>query len=365
MKVGLLNPYLRTTGMGRYAFELFDKLRNKMNNIEMTFLDFKNYGEQLPHSKGIVVKKSPLDIPIGNRIFNRFIYFNRRIYKDYDITHLANQNLSMLIPKVNNPVITCHDLLPITIPKNHSKYYVWVYKMAVKKMRLAKSIFTNSSHTKEVVVKILKIPESKITVTHYGINHSIFKPKNKEKMRKKLDLNLDKKILIHVSTEEYRKNVCGLLRAFSKLQKEDNNLKLIRIGEKGEESEKLIKKLGLEDSVFYPGVLPPEKVAEYYSAADLFVFPSFAEGFGRPPVEAMACGLPTVVANTTSLPEVVGDASILFNPYNIDEMKRKVRMILDDKSLQKKLKKKGLKWSKRFTWERCAKETLTVYEQIA
>jgi glycosyltransferase involved in cell wall biosynthesis len=127
---------------------------------------------------------------------------------------------------------------------------------------------------------------------------------------------------------------------------------------------KEVKELGLKSYVRFTGYVPDEDLPAIYSGADLFVFPSIYEGFGLPVLEAMACGIPVVTSNTSSLPEVAGDAALLVDPYSVDEIAAAMRRVLCDPDVAAELCAKGLQRAKQFSWERTARETIAVYEKV-
>lgn len=132
-----------------------------------------------------------------------------------------------------------------------------------------------------------------------------------------------------------------------------------------EKLEKLIKELNLKEDVIFLGYVPTEELPKFYNAADLFVYPSLYAGFGLPPLEAMACGTPVITSNLSSLPEVVGNAGIMINPYDKNQLVKAMYKVLTDKNLRENLIKKGLERAKIFNWEKAARETLRVYSTFA
>jgi glycosyltransferase involved in cell wall biosynthesis len=125
-----------------------------------------------------------------------------------------------------------------------------------------------------------------------------------------------------------------------------------------------VAQLGLQEQVTFTGYVPDEDLPALYNAAELFVFPSLYEGFGLPVLEAMACGAPVVTSNTSSLPEVAGDAAILVDPYDVNAIAQAMRQVLEDPALAEALRQKGLERAKLFTWEKTARQTIAVYEKV-
>ena len=182
----------------------------------------------------------------------------------------------------------------------------------------------------------------------------------------KYDIN--NKIILYVGGFSPRKNILGLINAFSLLpQKYRKDTTLVIVGNKGPSYtmyKNQAEKLKLSDSILFPGFIPYDKLPIFYNAAEVLVYPSFYEGFGLPPLEAMACGTPVITSNVTSMKEVVDDAAILIDPYNIDTLKNALEQILTDTKLSLKLMSKGLIRSMDFSWKDTAINTIKCYEQL-
>lgn len=214
-------------------------------------------------------------------------------------------------------------------------------------------------------MKIFKIADDKIKVVHLGVNLDLFKPQDKKFCRTKLGLPLDKKIILNVAIEKWRKNVPNLVKAFALVSQKIPETILVRIGFKTPAVTDLISHLKISDKVLYFSNLPREEnLALFYNAADLFVFPSYYEGFGLPPLEAMACGTPALVANRTSLPEIVEDRQMLVEPNNPEEMAEKILQLLSYPKLYQEAKQKALQQAQKFPWDKTANETFEVYKEF-
>ena len=170
---------------------------------------------------------------------------------------------------------------------------------------------------------------------------------------------LYKKYILAIGGSEYRKNIQRLINVYLKNFRDD--YELIVVGGKWRDID-LAKKYQGENIKFITGV-PEEDLIAIYNMADAFVFPSFYEGFGIPVLEGMACGVPVVTSNVSSMPEVGGDAAIYFNPYDENDIAEKIKMVLDDKQLREEMILKGVEKVKEYSWEKCARETLKVYEE--
>jgi glycosyltransferase involved in cell wall biosynthesis len=183
------------------------------------------------------------------------------------------------------------------------------------------------------------------------------------KCRKELDLPLDKKIILHVGSEIVRKNVESLVKAFAQM-KED--AVLVRVGTKdSDEVKRLVDELGIKEKVIYRESFFPEEVAKYYSAADVYAFPSLGEGFGLPIIEAMACGCPVITTNYGAMKEVAGDGAILIDPKNIEELAESIEKLLSfNEQDRQEIIGKGLERAKNFTSENFTNQVLEIYKML-
>lgn len=226
-------------------------------------------------------------------------------------------------------------------------------------------IITVSESTKNDLVKWYKIPEAKIRTIYSGVGEEFKKISlNTETLlRIKEGYHLPEKFILYFGTIEPRKNLIGLIKAYEIFRDryQLNNFKLLIAGSRGWLDKNIFsvanKSVWRQDIIF-SGFVRPEDKAYLYNLASLFVYPSFFEGFGFPPLEAMSCGVPVVCSNTSSFPEVVGEAALMVDPYNFGEIAWAMKEILSDRNLTQDLAVKGLERAKKFSWEKCAQETL-------
>jgi len=298
-------------------------------------------------------------------LWNNLLPFKIKKY-NFDLIH--NPGQIPIFKKFDGiSLITIHDLSTFLFSKEHPLSRVIINKLILKRtIRNCNFIIVDSENTKKDVIKIFKVPEEKIDVVYLGVDEKY------KILNKKQSLFLSKKytktdkFILYVGTLEPRKNIPNLIRAYCKI-KDKLPYKLIITGKKGWKYKPifdLISELKLEDDVIFTGYIPEEDLPALYNGASAFVFPSLYEGFGLPPLEAMACGCPVITSNTSSLPEVVGDAGIMVDPNDVDELAKQIERVLTDKKLRDSMIKKGLKQAKKFSWEKCAKETLKVYEKV-
>ncbi len=252
----------------------------------------------------------------------------------------------------------------------------------VKSMRKADKIITLSENSKRDIVRLLPAAEKKVEVIYLASDSNYVPVREKEQLieiRRKYSIKND--FILYVGGFGYNKNINRLIQAFYEFSLISNHKwQLVLVGklpnekiassgddtkhERVKDLKNLIHSLGLVNEVVFTGFVPDEDLPALYSAARLFIFPSLYEGFGLPPLEAMACGTPVVASNTSSLPEVIGKAGILVNPLSIKEMVEAMMRVLASNTLQMEMHQKGLERTKRFSWEKTAQETLKVYHQL-
>jgi glycosyltransferase involved in cell wall biosynthesis len=265
-------------------------------------------------------------------------------------------------------VITVHDLAFLLYPHFLTKESARYYGHIDQAVRWTDQIISVSESTKRDTIQHLGVPEDKITVVHEAAN-PIFRPLDRAEAREQVRNRhgVEGSYILFVSTIEPRKNVPSLLRALWQLTtcyKED--VRLVLAGGKGwlfEDAFAVVDELKLDDRVHFVGRVSSEDLLYLYNAAELLAHPAFYEGFGLPPLEAMACGLPVVASNVASLPEVVGDAGQLIDPHDVDELTVSMWRVLNDSELAQQMREKGLRQAGLFSWERAARETIEIYRR--
>lgn len=266
-------------------------------------------------------------------------------------------------------VITIHDLAFLLYPHFLTKESARYYGQIDQAWRKTDHIIAVSEATKQDSIKMLGVPEKKITVIYEAANPIYRQLPQEQAIQYVRDkYKFDQEYILFVSTIEPRKNLPGLLQAYRRLRDEyKRNEILVLAGANGwlwEEVYETVNRLGLDDYVAFLGRVPSQDLVHLYNAARLLVHPSFYEGFGLTPLEAMTCGTPTIVSNTSSLPEVVGDAALLIDPHDIDGLTVAMWRVLTEKGLREDLICKGLKRAKQFSWEKAARQTLEVYHKV-
>lgn len=266
-------------------------------------------------------------------------------------------------------VITVHDLAFLLYPRFLTPDAARYYGQIDPASRSAAHIIAVSQSTKRDVTRLLGVPDDKVTVI-YEAAHPSSRPLDGREARAHVarKYGIEGDFILFVSTIEPRKNLPTLIAAYKKLRDAYKSAaQLVVAGHKGwltEEVDAAVAKYNVQDSVCFLGAVPTEELAFLYNAARAFALPSFYEGFGLSPLEAMASGLPVIVSNVSSLPEVVGDAGLLIDPNDVDGWAVALNRVLTDDDLRAEMAAKGIKRAALFSWERAARETLSVYRKV-
>lgn len=275
--------------------------------------------------------------------------------------------------KTSKQLITIHDMTWWTHPEAHEGVKVWYFKTMIRLCaRRADCITVNSQSTKNDLMRIIKVQDSKIVLIYHAANERFLPVTDNSRLDEvKKRYQLPERFIFFVSVLEPRKNLNGLIRAFAGFRDKHPELshRLIigggrGFGWKNESIFKLVEDLGLKERVRFLGFVPDDDLPAIYSLADLFVLPSFYEGFGVPVLEAMMCGCPVITSNVSSLPEVADDAAVLIDPYDIDQLTLALEKVLDDPKLRQSMSSRGLINARRFSWGKVVRETLDLYERI-
>jgi glycosyltransferase involved in cell wall biosynthesis len=374
-------------GMSKYQMEIHKRLDIKLNIIEydsiMTNLEKRYNSYQSTGYNKSNLSDANTNAREDSKIKNYLINTGKNIFQNIDryrykliveknikeahIKHLTSQELAYLLNsiKMDKSVVTCYDLIPWAYENNHSK----IWKSNMKGLKKADIIMTISEFSRDEIVKYLNYPEDKIHIVSAAVDHNLYYKNRDKTVLSKLNLPLDHKYVLYVGSETPRQNLKFLLNAFNKLKKKYPKVKLLKIGlpqSFGARNQLLtsINEMGLQNDVIFIGYVIEEDLPKWYNASDLLVYPCLYAGFGLPPLEAMACGTPVVTSNNTSLPEVVDDAGIMIDPYDVDSLTHNMYEILTNQGLEKDLMDKGIKRARIFNWDNSAKETQEVYDSL-
>lgn len=363
----LLSPF---TGIARYTYE--NSKRIKQSD------DYNVYFNYIYPSKNLLEnrnQKTKSKFTINLLSKNRFLKkYKRKLinainifdHKIYDIYWQPN-----IIPnphiKAKNIVSTVHDLSFLHYPKSHPKERIDYFKKNfVKQVSKSSYIITGSNYTKEEIVKYLHFSPNKVRVISHGIDHNLYKKYPNNILNKtKQKFNLPDNFLLFVGSIEPRKNLLTLLKAFNSLQEEiKQKYPLFLVGASGWKNEDILQEINQSPHINYIGYIKDEELPHIYNLATVFIYPSLYEGFGIPPLEAMACATPTIVSNTTAMPEICQDATLYINPADTSDIKDKILLLLRNENLQRELIEKGLQRVKKFTWEKSAQKHIELFDYL-
>jgi glycosyltransferase involved in cell wall biosynthesis len=264
-------------------------------------------------------------------------------------------------------IVTVHDLALVRFPELGTRPLQRMMRLARRSVAAAHRVIADSESTRRDLVELLGADSDKSRVIFPGCG-AAFNPLPAATARACVEarFGFTTPYILHVGTLEPRKNIPALLRAFAQLCRTHPVPHLLVLaGQRGWGYEPIfesVRALDLGGRVQFTGGVRSDDLPALYGAADVFVYPSLYEGFGLPVAEAMACGTPVVASNASSLPEVAGDAAVLVDPHDETALADAVRRVLTDPALRETLRTRGLQQARRFTWERCARETLSVYE---
>ncbi|HCW32542.1 TPA: glycosyltransferase family 1 protein, partial [Candidatus Peregrinibacteria bacterium] len=272
-----------------------------------------------------------------------------------------------LAPKWLKIVITVHDVVSFIFPLGHNKKALWLERFTLKyAVKKSTKIVTISQNTKNDLRALFKIPESKIVIISCAAS-KIFKPdiENEKLKFVQKKYNLPAKFILAVGTLAPRKNLGRLIQAYSQIVHSYPNIHLVMVGDRGWEMSDILKEIkNNRNQIHWIGYVEGGELAALYSLAELFVFPSLYEGFGIPPLEAMACGCPVITSNSSSLPEVVGDAALQVDPYSVAALKKAINQFLSNDILRQEFTNKGYERVKKFSWERSAQTLLATFQSL-
>lgn len=357
--------FYNRAGIGQYIIQLIEALASlEPKDDTFVLLQSRKDKSSIIHSNGF--ERKSLWTPSHNRFEQPALSFE---ISGLGLDLLHSPDFIPPFRRNCKSVITIHDLAFLLYPHFLTKESARYYGQIDQAWRKTDHIIAVSEATKQDSINMLGVPEKKITVIHEATN-SIYRPVPEEEARRvaKEKYKLDKNFILFVSTIEPRKNLPGLLQAYRRLRDEYKREEiLVLAGSKGwlwEEVYDTVEKLNLKKQVAFLGRVPSADLVYLYNAADLFVHPSFYEGFGLTPLEAMNCGTPVIVSNTSALPEVVGDAALMIDPHDIDGLTVAMWRALTEQELRQNLIEKGFKRAQKFSWQEAAKKTREVYYKI-
>lgn len=361
-------------GMGNYVYNLLKSLAGlDRENEYVLYLHRKDRKGEVP----CPVKSIKRVVVPSNYVLREQLALPLAAARDgVDLLHCPANTAPILLPSRVRLVLTLHDvmfLLPYEIiPRSPSLYQrlgrlyrSWVVPLVARR---ARSIITVSRYSRKDILRLLRIPADRVTVTYEAADEA-YRPLNGDMLPAvKERYGIDGDFILCLGGIDPRKNTASLIEVFHNLRTEaDIKHKLVVVGlgwGKEPAFRDVVAKWGLEREVIFTRYVPQEDLLALYNAADVFVYPSLYEGFGLPVLEAMSCGTPVVTSRVSAVPEIAGEAALLVDPRDQRDMEGAILRAIRDAELRQTLKEKGLRRAKRFSWERAARETLRVYGQV-
>lgn len=350
---GLVKALARLSSSHEFILFYFN-FRSRFNGLEVNASNFVNKGVRLP-----------------GRIFNFFwkkgsSFSFERLSGKADLFHFPNFILRPV--KSGKTIATIHDLAFRRFPQYIEKKNLdFLNNNIPRTLAKVNKIIAVSEFTKKELLSFYPLPEEKIRVIHEGVDENFRKIEEKgdfERIKRKY--NLPEKFFLWVGTIEPRKNISGLLQAWAIFkERRQSDCKLVIVGQWGwnyQDFRKELEKLKTSGEIIFTQYVADREMPSIYSLAQVFLFPSIYEGFGLPPLEAMACGVPVIT--TPALSEVVEEAALKVSPENVEEMALAMAKVLENKDLREELIQKGFKQVEKFSWEKAAQQTLNLYEEV-
>ena len=369
MKIGFDGRFFMRQESGNRAFSegLVDALSQIDGENEYTVY-LRNDGLQIPAGSNFRWKRMSR---FHKNPYSRFLFtFPRELARDKpDIFHAVYTIPAFVRADVVLSLIEC---AWFTNPEHFPASRLFqaqlglLSRYAIKK---ARTVIVPGEFIKSKFLGYFQVPEEKVEIVPLGVQESFFeRSSNREITAAKADHGISGRYILSVGNLHPRKNFERLIEAFTRLKRESRvPHKLVIIGKTVWSYEGIFAKVseaGMEDGVVFTGFVPDEHLRALYQGAEIFVFPSLYEGFGLPVLEAMASGLPVACSRESTLPEVVGEAGLLFDPLDIEAIKGSMNQLLEDEGLRERLRQDGLERAKTFSWKEAAEKTVQVYKRI-
>lgn len=362
MKIGIISDSIQDNkaGIGFYTKNI---ISSNIENIKFTLIDYRENVE----GNTLILKNVLKDKIFGTHFWYLTLPFRLR-NSNFDLIHNPSQ-IPTFFKFKQKYIITIHDLTPLKFNKAHKFGKGILYKILYKRtLESADKILTISESTKKDILEIFpNIKKEKIIVTYLAAENKFKEKLSKSKLEScKKKYSLPEKFFLYVGTIEPRKNLVGLIEAFSEI-KNDEGYKLVIVGKKGWKFKQIYEKINekkLSSKIIFTGYVPDEDLPKIYNLAKFFTYVSLYEGFGIPILESMSAGCPVITSNISSMPEVAGDAAIIVDPYDKKSISNAIKSLIKEPKLRKKLSMKSKKHSKRFSWKYTQREIYKVYENL-
>lgn len=368
----------RYSGVAEYTFELLKALLtvDQENQYWLFYNSYHDVSDRLPtfNYPNVSIIRTRYPNKFFNYVLLKFChrpYFDKIIGQPIDIFFMPHLNFARWSSSISS-IVTVHDLSFIHYPKFFNwRKNIWHWLLSVKKLLKRSTIVVAlSENTQRDIKQYTNLDASRLVTILSGIsdNFQIIKKEDSRLVEVAQKYQLPNSFILFLGTIEPRKNIEGLISAFEIIKKKQpSGLKLVIAGGRGWKAKPVYqaaaKSSFANDIIFLDYVEAAEKVY-LYNLATIFVYPSFYEGFGFPPLEAMASGTPTIVSATSSLPEVVGDGAVMVDPYNPSTIATAISEVIHDESLRLQLIEKGKEQAAKFKWTDTAEQYLNIFRSI-
>ena len=362
----------QNAGLSRYTERLASTmLQQHTGDIDLTFFYNKHSGHQPPPSLYAaptkIIQMGQYPWRIGSLVSN---LLRRPLFPKIAAGSHLYHATEHLLPYVNCPtILSVHDLIFERYPAHHTRRnHIFLTWSMPRFVTAADAIVAVSHHTKLDLIELYQTPAEKIHVIHEGIDPTFAPMPANEVARVSYGYAQSKPYLLMVGTLEPRKNHATAMRAMARRKAAGHDDQLLIVGGKGwlfEPIQRLVDELDIADRIHFTGYVPAADLPALYSGATCVLVPSLYEGFGFSVLEAMACGTPVICSNVSSLPEIAGDAALLLEaPENDEELALLIERMATEAGLAARLRKLGVERASQFTWEKCAAETVALYEEV-
>lgn len=349
----------RGTGIGTYTRQLLAHLSEEISDLHILLpgMEYQSFSFSADSSE-------PKDL------------WRNEFLRDYirkhhiDIYHVPQNGIGLPRQKICKEAVTVHDLIPYLYPETVGRGYLRDFLREMPQiMERSDAIITVSEYSARDICRIFNYPKDQIHVI-YEAPETFYQPIPEEKAKIFLSekYGIFDDYILYIGGFGIRKNVKALINAFYLLKRDINiPLKLILPGKQNHDFDALdilAETLHLQEDIIFPDYVPVADLPYFYSGATMMVYPSIYEGFGLPPLEAMACNTPVVAAKTSALPEILGDAALWCNPFDTVNIAEQIHHLWSSESLRTRMKKKGTEKAASYQWQKAAKETAKVWKML-
>lgn len=364
MRIGINGRFLvaKRTGVQRAAYNLVKTLFDIDNENEYVLFTGDDQAEEWRKYSNVTLVTSPLKIGgnLRNHFWEQFVLPRLAKKHKIDILH-SPANMAPLFYS-GASVVHIHDLCFVVNPQWYSYTFHTAYNIAIPRLaKKATRVVTNSNNSRNDLLQFYNVDASKVRLIYWAVDQTFGQKEISAEFIPESDY------ILYVGSLEPRKNIGNLIEAFERMRRRNPDLKtkLVLIG--GESplfADVRVQIKTYHQDVVFKGFVSDEELRAYYRQAQAVAYPSLYEGFGLPPLEAMASGAPVVTSNTSSLPEVVGNAALMVSPYDCDQLADTLALIVRDPLLRREMRARGYEQVKKFNWYRVARNILAVYHEV-